>query len=217
MTNLYKAVGVTFQLGDFDGTDADDAAKNLNITFASPNTNLETGASVSYTISVQGDTFNDAGTKAYHVVIDKLGFDGYLTANATEDIDASIYDYDATGSTTIKGADITISASDVEIEAVEPLKVVSATFDGAVATIQFNREVTVHSDTTPNNVLLNNVSTDIDDVDTVSSDATKVTVKLVDGKVFHTGDEITIRNDGDNYISDDYGYEIAANTDVTLK
>ena len=216
MTNLYKALAATIKLGVFGGTDAADAAKNLNITFASPNTNLETGASVNYTISVQGDTFNDAGTKAYHVVIEKLGFDGYLTANAADVPGTSIYDCDATGSTTIKGADITISASGVEIEAVEPLKVVSASFTGGVATIQFNREVTVHSDTIPNNVLLNGASTDIDDVDTVSSDATKVTVKLVNGEVFHTGDEITIRNDGTNYISDDYGYEIAADTDVTL-
>ena len=203
MTNLYKALNSSIALSNFDEADAAQVAANkeLKISFTSTTTNLQTGAAVDFTISFTPNTFNTGDIRAYHVVIPKLGVDTIISAK------------DSTFNSTayIGTEDLQITAADVELEAIEALKVTGVSISGNKAIISFNRDVTVEG-TGENTVSVTGEAAG--QVASVAENAGEktATVTLNTGKVFGENDTITIRNNGTDYIADEYGYEIANGT-----
>ena len=177
------------------------ANKELKISFTSTTTNLQTGAAVDFTISFTPNTFNTGDIRAYHVVIPKLGVDTIISAK------------DSTFNSTayIGTEDLQITAADVELEAIEALKVTGVSISGNKAIISFNRDVTVEG-TGENTVSVTGEAAG--QVASVAENAGEktATVTLNTGKVFGENDTITIRNNGTDYIADEYGYEIANGT-----
>ena len=210
MVNLYKANNSSIALKNFD--EADDAQvaadKELKISFTAPTTGLKTGAAVDFTVEFTSNTFDLGDIRAYRVVIEKLGVDTIISVGNDEFNNADTgYEPAKIGT-----EDLTITAADVKLYAIEPLEVTGVSIDGNKATITFNRDVTVEGTDEDTVSVTGEAAGQVAAVDEGDAGTHTVIVTLNLGKVFGENDIITIKNDGTSYIKDVYGDQIANGT-----